>query len=116
MWNDFRWNDDGHSIVIHSKDFVCRNLRGAESLFRTKHWHSFIRQMNLYGFKRVFNTNPCGACQSVNTQEVVFENPNFQRGNFGGLRHILRVVKKDENADPAQEASIIVLNTVKGRD
>lgn len=55
------WQPDGESFVIHSQ-----SLLGSEVLvkyFRHSNFTSFIRQLNLYGFKKIQN-NFSGICFS----------------------------------------------------
>ena len=52
---EIHWNSEGTSIVIpNTRKFVDEILNSPSStLFKTKNFSSFVRQLNLYGFRKV---------------------------------------------------------------
>lgn len=50
-----RWNDEGDMVVIEADLFQTEVLqrRGADQIFETDSIKSFIRELNLYGFRKV---------------------------------------------------------------
>ena len=48
-----RWGEDGKTIVLHKSQFQREYLDPPNKSFKTNNIGSFIRQLNLYGFKKV---------------------------------------------------------------
>ncbi|KAJ3589280.1 hypothetical protein NHX12_010125 [Muraenolepis orangiensis] len=56
-----RWDPSGRGLVIRQQLFEKRFLTGGSGgLFRTTQFSSVIRQLNLYGFKKVLSPRPTG--------------------------------------------------------
>ena len=47
------WSPDGDSLLINKGKFTQRFLTNSNGLFRTSKFKSFVRQLNLYGFRKV---------------------------------------------------------------
>ena len=47
------WGEDGKTIVVHKAQFQREYLDPPTKIFKTSNIGSFIRQLNLYGFKKV---------------------------------------------------------------
>uniref|UniRef100_A0A2K5E2C0 HSF-type DNA-binding domain-containing protein n=2 Tax=Aotus nancymaae TaxID=37293 RepID=A0A2K5E2C0_AOTNA len=81
------WNDDGDAVIIE-KDLLQREIlqrRGAEKIFKTDSLKSFIRQLNLYGFRKIrASTSP------RDKNVMIYHNSNFQRGKPWLLENIRR--------------------------
>lgn len=71
-----RWADDGHSFYIFESELSKMCLGKENKLFFTRQPKSFVRQLHLYGFKKI-NRNQ-------------FKHPNFQRDDPDSVYQIRR--------------------------
>ena len=94
-----KWNTSGRNIIVHKSNFQEEYLDPLKKTFKTSNIGSFIRQLNLYGFKKV---QPSCKQYSENEQEVQeFHNEYFRRGRPDLVnelrRHVgVRRAKADE--------------------
>ncbi|XP_026999707.1 heat shock factor protein 5-like [Tachysurus fulvidraco] len=77
------WNDSGEGILICQEAFEAEVLSTADKqtnkYFKTTDFISFVRQLNLYGFRKVHQDYEISLKQ-VSTMHH-FHNPNFKRSN-----------------------------------
>ncbi|KAL0588785.1 Heat shock transcription factor, X-linked member 3 [Plecturocebus cupreus] len=83
------WNDDGDAVIIEKDLFQMEILqrRGAEKIFKTERLMSFIRQLNLYGFCKTYQSTSPG-----DKNRMIYRNSNFQRDKPWLLENIRRKV------------------------
>ena len=75
-YNAIRWSQDGRSLVISDiETFKDHVLETEDEMFKTKNFASFVRQLNLYGFRKLQINNAKGDP----TVDMHFEHPNFRR-------------------------------------
>jgi hypothetical protein len=70
------WNAAGNALVIHDEGLFINEILG--TYFRHKNLASFIRQLNLYGFRK------------LSPNRLEFENADFKQNFPDGLRRIKR--------------------------
>ncbi|XP_028409979.1 heat stress transcription factor A-7a-like [Dendronephthya gigantea] len=71
--NAIRWSSNGEAIVIFDADTFKRIvLDKTAEMFKTKNFTSFVRQLNLYGFRKV----PTNGKSDPN-KNMKFEHPHF---------------------------------------
>ncbi|XP_055124228.1 heat shock transcription factor, X-linked member 3 [Symphalangus syndactylus] len=95
------WNDDGDAVIVE-KDLFQREVlqrRGAEKIFKTDSLKSFIRQLNLYGFRKTRPSNSPG-----NEKMMIYRHSNFQRDKPRLLENIQR---NDNLRNTAQQATCV---------
>ncbi|XP_032330694.1 LOW QUALITY PROTEIN: heat shock transcription factor, X-linked member 3-like [Camelus ferus] len=75
-----RWNDKGDMLIIEEDLFQREVLRrrGADRIFETDSLKSFIRQLNLYGFRKIHLPGTLGRSPGKK-RLMIYHNCNFQR-------------------------------------
>ena len=75
-----RWSPDGTAIVFPNEDlFVFKVLkRQHEKIFKTESLKSFVRQLNLYGFRKVQSDRD--GIENEPEDVCMFEHDHFVRG------------------------------------
>jgi hypothetical protein len=71
-----RWSDDGQLVYLNRDEFEDSYLKTGENQFHTQKAISFVRQMNMYGFRKV--------------DDCYYENDNFKRGCEHLLKNMTR--------------------------
>lgn len=97
-----RWSSDGQRVYLNRSDFESHYLKTASNQFHTQKAISFVRQMNMYGFKKV--------------DDCYYENENFKRD----CHHLLKnMVRRHSNRPAAytssQEPSTLVPRAISGQ-
>ena len=82
---EIHWNSDGTGVVIpNNQEFVAKVLNNpSKILFKTKNFSSFVRQLNLYGFRKVSEHKKIGQSQPVATDRSEFKHPSFRKDRKG---------------------------------
>ncbi|KAK7925670.1 hypothetical protein WMY93_007980 [Mugilogobius chulae] len=99
--NAICWDFTGEGIVIDQQLFEKLVLSGSckddeDNYFKTTHFSSFVRQLNLYGFRKsetLSSSSPFQILKSPEKQHTIhyFFNPNFRRDNPALLVHLKRL-------------------------
>lgn len=71
-----RWSPDGQRIYLNRGEFETHYLRTPDNQFHTQKAISFVRQMNMYGFRKV--------------DDCYYENDNFKRNCHDLLKYMIR--------------------------
>ncbi|XP_034189353.2 heat shock transcription factor, X-linked [Osmia lignaria lignaria] len=85
-----RWSLNGNTILLDYKKFQEQYLDAGNSIFKTKNITSFIRQLNLYGFRKVTSHNRDPICNSHNPDVHEFLHENFRTGRPDLLSRVYR--------------------------
>ena len=71
-----RWSQDGQRVYLNRNEFEAYYLKTPNNQFHTQKAISFVRQMNMYGFRKV--------------DDCYYENDNFRRDRQHLLRNMIR--------------------------
>ncbi|CAD6234183.1 GSCOCG00007628001-RA-CDS [Cotesia congregata] len=85
-----RWSLNGTTILLDYKKFHEEYLSPPQSIFKTNNISSFIRQLNLYGFRKVTSHNRDPSCNSRNPDIHEFLHDNFNRSRADLLSKVCR--------------------------
>eukprot|EP00127_Corallochytrium_limacisporum_P006220 Clim_evm37s221 gene=Clim_evmTU37s221 len=81
--NEIRWNESGTSIVILDIEGLSKNV--LSNVFKSSNFASFVRQLNMYGFRKVHELS--GISRKPLT---VFHHPDFVRSQPARMSRIVR--------------------------
>ncbi|KAM7283949.1 heat shock factor protein isoform X1 [Ixodes scapularis] len=90
------WNENGQSFIIHNQTQFAKEL--LPLYFKHSNMASFIRQLNMYGFRKVANIDQ-GALKS-DRESIEFFHNFFIRGQECMLEFIKRKVPAGRNGGP----------------
>ncbi|XP_036893253.1 heat shock transcription factor, X-linked member 3-like [Sturnira hondurensis] len=87
------WSHKGDTVVIEIDLFQRQVLsrKGAEKIFESDSLKTFIRLMNLYGFRKIRPSN--SICCPRTRRRMIYYNPNFQRNKPLLLKNIKKRYK-----------------------
>lgn len=92
------WNENGQSFIIHNQTQFAKEL--LPLYFKHSNMASFIRQLNMYGFRKVANIDQ-GALRS-DREGIEFFHNFFIRGQECMLEFIKRKVPAGRNGGPEE--------------
>lgn len=88
-----RWSADGQQVYLNRNDFESHYLKTPNNQFHTQKAISFVRQMNMYGFRKV--------------DDCYYENDNFKRN----CPHLLKnMVRRHSNKNFFSNSSSLISN------
>ncbi|XP_048042772.1 heat shock factor protein 5 isoform X3 [Megalobrama amblycephala] len=88
--NSVFWSPSGDSLIVDQQRFedeLLSPVKQDAKLFKTTHFTSFIRQLNLYGFRKLFD----GPSKDRHRNLHQFHNPYFKQGRPELLVHLKRL-------------------------
>ncbi|KAH9375731.1 hypothetical protein HPB48_009940 [Haemaphysalis longicornis] len=117
------WTMDGTAVVIDYAKFQSDYLENREDFFKTNNVTSFIRQLNLYGFRNVSYQYSATVCHQSRPDLHVFRNDSFIRGHPEMLAAVTRrkggaqgkMNQKDDGDGPGPSSGIPHLRHVPVR-
>ncbi|XP_064466639.1 heat shock transcription factor, X-linked member 4-like [Ornithodoros turicata] len=105
------WSSDGSAVVIDYTKFQVDYLDNRLDIFKTSNITSFIRQLNLYGFRKVSPHYRVSVGNPENADVHIFRNDSFIRGRPDLLQGVtrktgaLRARMLHHKDDPTQSSS-----------
>lgn len=84
--DEIHWNAQGTCLVIpNTQRFISEVLNNkSKGLFKTKHFASFVRQLNLYGFRKVTEYGKRATSSPFSLySKCEFKHPYFRKGRQG---------------------------------
>ncbi|XP_012536775.1 heat shock transcription factor, X-linked member 4 [Monomorium pharaonis] len=85
-----RWSASGDTILVDYKQFQAEYLDARRPIFKTNNITSFIRQLNLYGFRKITCHGRDPACNSCNPHVHEFLHDNFRIDRIDLLSKVCR--------------------------
>ena len=107
-----QWSLNGSTILLDYKKFQEEYLSAKNPIFKTSNITSFIRQLNLYGFRKVTSHNRDPTCNSNNPDIHEFSHENF-RSRRPDL--LAKVCRKAGNKSRTSER-VDNVSTIDGND
>lgn len=94
------WEPDGDSIKVDRKKFEEQYLK-AGVFFKTANFQSFIRQLNIYGFRKIPTNGPKNQDGAV----FIYKHDFFKRGHPDYLSEVVRntAVRKTQRENAIKE-------------
>jgi len=89
-----QWSDNGSTVIVLDEKHFAQTV--LPKYFKHNNMDSFVRQMNIYGFKKVQNITD-GAMMPSEYMQIEYENPFFVRGRFDLTKNIVRDSQKRKN-------------------
>ncbi|KAM5532338.1 hypothetical protein V8D89_014017 [Ganoderma adspersum] len=96
-----KWSDSGDSFYIFNQERFAREILG--KWFKHQNFSSFVRQLNLYGFRKISSLQQGLLRLDHDSETIQFAHPNFHRGQPDLLSLIHR--KRNPPAHNAQTDS-----------
>lgn len=114
--DEIHWNVLGTCIVIpNTQRFISEVLNNpSNGLFKTKHFASFVRQLNLYGFRKVteYGKRTISPPFSVHSK-CEFKHPYFRKGRQDLLVHVKRQQYSSKKPDNKRQANNHIPSSTK---
>ncbi|KAM0733099.1 Heat shock transcription factor, X-linked member 4 [Formica fusca] len=85
-----RWGANGDTVLLDYKRFQTEYLDARRPIFKTSNITSFIRQLNLYGFRKVTSHSRDPICNSYNPHVHEFLHDNFRADRVDLLSKVCR--------------------------
>ncbi|XP_069742977.1 heat shock factor protein 2 isoform X4 [Narcine bancroftii] len=106
------WNQNGHGFLVLDEQRFSKEI--LPKYFKHNNMASFIRQLNMYGFRKVLNVDG-GIVKQERDGPVEFQHPFFKQGQDDLLENIKRKVSsiKPDEAKIQQEGLNAILSTVQ---
>ncbi|KAM4663954.1 heat shock factor protein 3-like [Discoglossus pictus] len=83
------WNWNGQNFCIRDEQRFCKEI--LPRYFKHNNLSSFIRQLNMYGFRKVMSLES-GLIKPENSSAIEFQHPYFKKGKAELLENIKRKV------------------------
>ncbi|KAH7107701.1 hypothetical protein BKA62DRAFT_684174 [Auriculariales sp. MPI-PUGE-AT-0066] len=95
-----KWSDVGDSFVVTDQEKFSKEILGR--WFKHQNFGSFVRQLNLYGFRKVPHLQQ-GALHGDNSEPLCFENTNFHRGQ----PDLLQLISRKKQAVAGRDEGVV---------
>jgi len=86
------WGSNGRSVVVYHQDSFAKKI--LPKYFKHQKINSFIRQLNIYGFKKISKLKNHNCLNNEDPDQVEFANEFFVRGRPELIKRIQRRDKK----------------------
>nr|NP_001071737.1 HSF protein [Ciona intestinalis]BAE06503.1 Ci-HSF [Ciona intestinalis] len=107
------WNEDGTAFTVHDQGNFAKHVLPV--YFKHNKFASFVRQLNMYGFRKV-STVMHGGIASLHDTAIQFHHPLFIRGEESLLPYIKRKVNQGGGKLFTEEISQVLDNVQDIKD
>ncbi|KAI9331541.1 HSF-type DNA-binding-domain-containing protein [Zopfochytrium polystomum] len=105
------WDQTGSFFIVHDTTAFSKSI--LPLYFKHSNFASFVRQLNMYGFHKVNDSN---LKMSTNSEQWEFKNPNFRRGEIHLLQNIKRKAPSKSSKGQAARAHSDSAFSIDGGD
>jgi len=105
------WGSNGRSVVVYHQDSFAKKI--LPKYFKHQKINSFIRQLNIYGFKKISKLKNHNCLNNEDPDQVEFANEFFIRGRPELIKRIQRRDKKVQIKEEPNSSSSIELDLKK---
>ncbi|XP_071786086.1 heat shock factor protein-like isoform X1 [Asterias amurensis] len=103
------WSQNGSSFIVQDQTRFAKEI--LPNYFKHNNMASFIRQLNMYGFRKKANLEH--GTLKAEKDDIEFQHPNFKRGKVGQLELIKRKVSAREESKLRIDNVHRILNDVQ---
>ncbi len=103
------WSHNGNSFIVQDQTRFAKEI--LPNYFKHNNMASFIRQLNMYGFRKKANLEH--GTLKAEKDDIEFQHPNFKRGKIGQLELIKRKVSAREESKLRIDNVNRILNDVQ---
>lgn len=109
--NLIKWSEEGNSFFVIDQDLFAKEV--LPRYFKHNNMPSFVRQLNMYGFRKKSHPEQGGLLLTAERNKIEFQHQHFVKGNEKGLALIKRKTYNKEDLRFRSEGVEKILTDVK---